>query len=59
MRILVFADVHYFGDDLETAIFSRTKKLVENGIPDGVYFEVKAADGDVDVTLKSIQIPKC
>lgn len=33
MKLTVFADVHYFGGDLETAIFSRTKKLVQYALP--------------------------
>lgn len=33
MKILVFADVHYYGGNMETAIFSRTKKLVQYALP--------------------------
>jgi 3',5'-cyclic AMP phosphodiesterase CpdA len=33
MKILVFADVHYYGGNMETAIFSKTKKLVQYALP--------------------------
>ena len=33
MRILIFADVHYYGGDMQTAIFSTTKKLVRYALP--------------------------
>ncbi len=33
MKILVFADIHYFAGDIETAIFNRKIKLVEYALP--------------------------
>ena len=33
MKLLIFADVHYYGGDMETAIFSKTKKLVQYALP--------------------------
>lgn len=33
MRILVFADLHYFGDPIETAVFNTEKKLVQYAEP--------------------------
>jgi len=33
MKIVVFADVHYFGGDLETALFNKNKKLVQYAVP--------------------------
>ncbi len=33
MRIIVFADLHYFGDDIQTAVFNTKKKLVQYAEP--------------------------
>ncbi len=33
MKILVFADIHYFAGDIETAVFNRKIKLVEYALP--------------------------
>lgn len=33
MKIVLFADIHYFGDDIEKAIFNTQKKLVQYAIP--------------------------
>ncbi len=33
MRIIVFADIHYFAGDLEGAIFNKKKKLVQYALP--------------------------
>ena len=33
MKLLLFSDVHYYGGDMETAIFSKTKKLVQYALP--------------------------
>lgn len=33
VKILVFADVHYFAGDIETAVFNRKIKLVEYALP--------------------------
>lgn len=33
MRILVFADLHYFGDPIKTAVFNTEKKLVQYAEP--------------------------
>ena len=33
MKIIIFADVHYFAGDLETAIFNKKNKLVRYAIP--------------------------
>jgi len=33
MKILAFADIHYFAGDIETAIFNRKIKLVEYALP--------------------------
>ncbi len=33
MKIIVFADVHYFAGDIETAIFNTDKKLVRYALP--------------------------
>lgn len=33
MKIAVFADLHYFGGDLETALFNKSRKLVQFALP--------------------------
>ena len=33
MKILLFADLHYFGGDIRTAIFDTNKKLVRHAMP--------------------------
>ena len=33
MKIIAFADVHYFGDDIDKAIFDTNKKLVRYALP--------------------------
>ena len=33
MKIIVFADVHYFAGELESAIFNKKKKLVQYSLP--------------------------
>ena len=33
MKIIVFADVHYFAGDLATAIFNKRNKLVQYALP--------------------------
>ena len=33
MKILVFADLHYYGDDIKNALFSTERKLVQYAIP--------------------------
>ena len=33
MKIIVFADVHYFAGDIEGAIFDKRKKLVQYSLP--------------------------
>ena len=33
MKIIVFSDVHYFADDIETAIFNTKEKLVKYALP--------------------------
>ena len=33
MKIIVFADLHYFAGDIERAIFNTKKKLVRYALP--------------------------
>ena len=33
MKILVFADVHYYCEDISTALFNKNKKLVQYAVP--------------------------
>ncbi len=33
MKIVVFSDLHYFGDDIKKAVFNTEKKLVQYAIP--------------------------
>lgn len=33
MKIVVFADIHYFGGDIQTAVFNTDKKLVQYALP--------------------------
>lgn len=33
MKLIVFADLHYFGGDLETALFNKSRKLVQFALP--------------------------
>ena len=49
MKIVVFADVHYFAGDISTAIFNTKKKLVRYALPLlNAIKEKGKADGDVD-----------
>ena len=33
MKLILFADLHYYGGDRETAIFGKTKKLTQYAMP--------------------------
>ena len=33
MKLLIFADLHYFGGDISTAIFNTEKKQVQYALP--------------------------
>lgn len=58
MKIVVFADVHYFGGDIKTAKFNTEKKLVKYAIPllDRITDMVNReySDGDICVNLGDI-----
>ncbi len=51
MKILLFSDTHYYGGDMETAIFSKTKKLVEYALPMLDALQEKCAEYAPDLCL--------
>ncbi len=51
MKILVFADVHYYGGDIETALFNTEKKLVKYALPLLEKLTDLANGGEIDLCV--------
>lgn len=56
MKIVVFADLHYYGGDIQTAVFNTKKKLVQYAVPllDRLTDTVNGTDVDLCVNLGDI-----